>query len=65
MADPAKGVRRVLVVDEDDRCSKVISDAPTPDVRTDPARPGFASPTARPSRAGAGRREAGEPFIRG
>ena len=42
MAEPAKGVRRVVVVDEDDR-SKVISDGPTPDVRTDPARPGFAS----------------------
>ncbi len=36
------GVRRIVVVDENER-SKVVSDAPTPDVRTDPARPGFAS----------------------
>jgi mannose-6-phosphate isomerase-like protein (cupin superfamily) len=37
-----KPVRRIVVVDENDR-SKVVSDGPTPDVRTDPARPGFAS----------------------
>ncbi|MFL5059207.1 MAG: cupin domain-containing protein [Xanthobacteraceae bacterium] len=42
MSSLAKPVRRVVVVDENDR-SKVISDGPTPDVRTDPARPGFAS----------------------
>jgi mannose-6-phosphate isomerase-like protein (cupin superfamily) len=42
MTSPAKAVRRIVVVDENDR-SKVISDGPTPDVRTDPARPGFAS----------------------
>jgi mannose-6-phosphate isomerase-like protein (cupin superfamily) len=37
-----KPVRRIVVVDENDR-SKVVSDGATPDVRTDPARPGFAS----------------------
>ncbi|MFL5047189.1 MAG: cupin domain-containing protein [Xanthobacteraceae bacterium] len=42
MSSLAKPVRRIVVVDENDR-SKVISDGPTPDVRTDPARPGFAS----------------------
>src|SRR5687767_15149080 len=38
----AKSVRRIVVVDEDDK-SKVVADGPAPDVRTDPARPGFAS----------------------
>jgi hypothetical protein len=33
-------VRRIVVVDENDR-SKVIADRKIPDVRTDPARPGF------------------------
>lgn len=42
MPSLAQPVRRIVVVDENDR-SKVISDGPTPDVRTDPARPGFAS----------------------
>src|SRR5262249_57437334 len=36
----AQSVRRIVVVDEDDR-SKVIADGPSPDVRRDPARPGF------------------------
>ena len=31
-----------MVVDENEK-SKVIADGPTPDVRTDPARPGFKS----------------------
>jgi uncharacterized cupin superfamily protein len=35
-------VRRIVVVDENDR-SKCAADGPSPDVRTDPARPGFAS----------------------
>ena len=34
--------RRIVVVDEYQR-SRAIADGPTPDVRTDPARPGFAS----------------------
>ncbi len=35
-------VRRIVVVDEDGR-SRALSDGPAPDVRTDPARPGFAA----------------------
>jgi Cupin domain len=35
-----KSIRRIVVVDEND-CSKVIADGPSPDVRSDPARPGF------------------------
>src|SRR5262249_31505435 len=42
MTAQAKGVRRIVVIDENDR-SKVICDGPVPDLRTDPARPGFAS----------------------
>jgi mannose-6-phosphate isomerase-like protein (cupin superfamily) len=36
------GLRRIVVVNENDR-SRAIADGPTPDVRTDPARPGFVS----------------------
>ena len=36
------GLRRIVVVDENQK-SKAIADGPTPDVRTDPARPGFSS----------------------
>ncbi|HET6493621.1 MAG TPA: cupin domain-containing protein [Burkholderiales bacterium] len=42
MTEQAKRVRRIVVVDENDR-SKCVADGPSPDVRTDPARPGFAS----------------------
>src|SRR6476620_2704044 len=35
-------VRRVVVIDANDK-SKAIADGPSPDVRTDPARPGFSS----------------------
>jgi mannose-6-phosphate isomerase-like protein (cupin superfamily) len=42
MAEKAKPVRRIVVVDENDR-SKCIADGPSPDVRTDSARPGFAA----------------------
>jgi mannose-6-phosphate isomerase-like protein (cupin superfamily) len=42
MSETAKPVRRIVVVDENDR-SKCIADGPSPDVRTDPARPGFSS----------------------
>ena len=42
MSKQAKPVRRIVVVDENDR-SKCVADGPSADVRTDPARPGFAS----------------------
>lgn len=42
MSRSARPVRRIVVVDENDK-SKAIADGPSPDVRTDPARPGFAS----------------------
>ena len=38
----AKAARRIVVVDENDK-SKAISDGPSPDIRTDPARPGFSA----------------------
>lgn len=37
-----KTARRLVVIDENDR-SRVIADGPGPDVRGDPARPGFTS----------------------
>ena len=40
MAEKPKSVRRVVVVDEGER-SRAIADGPSPDVRTDPARPGY------------------------
>ena len=42
MAERAKPVRRVVVIDENDK-SRAIADGPSPDVRTDSARPGFVS----------------------
>ena len=36
-------VRRIVCVDGPDGKSKAIEDGPAPDVRTDPARPGFSS----------------------
>ena len=42
MGEEAKSVRRIVVIDEQDK-SRAIADGPSPDVRTDPARPGFAS----------------------
>jgi hypothetical protein len=42
MTEPANTLRRIVVVDENEH-SKVVADGPTPDVRTDPARPGFSS----------------------
>jgi hypothetical protein len=38
----AKVARRIVVIDENDK-SRAIADGPSPDVRSDPARPGFAS----------------------
>ena len=42
MTQKVKPVRRIVVIDENDK-SRAIADGPSPDVRTDPARPGFAS----------------------
>jgi len=42
MSGEERGVRRVVVVDENEK-SKAIADGATPDVRIDPARPGFKS----------------------
>jgi hypothetical protein len=42
MTEKPKVVRRIVVVDENDK-SRAIADGPSPDVRTDPARPGFAA----------------------
>ena len=42
VAKRPRPVRRIVVKDEGEK-SKVIADGPAPDVRTDPARPGFAA----------------------
>ena len=36
-------VRRIVTIDREPGVSSVVSDGPAPDVRTDPARPGFAA----------------------
>jgi mannose-6-phosphate isomerase-like protein (cupin superfamily) len=46
-----RDIRRVVVVDEDDR-SRVISDGPPQQVTTDPARPGFRSALLWVTRSG-------------
>jgi mannose-6-phosphate isomerase-like protein (cupin superfamily) len=38
-----KPVRRIVTIDDEDGQSVAIADGPSPDVRTDPARPGYAS----------------------
>ena len=38
-----KAVRRLVTIDGEDGKSRAIADGPSPDVRTDPARPGFSS----------------------
>jgi len=43
MNEDPKPVRRIVTVDGEDGRSKAIADGPSPDVRTDPARPGFSS----------------------
>ncbi len=43
MADPIKPVRRIVTIDVERGASHAVADGPSPDVRTDPARPGFAS----------------------
>jgi mannose-6-phosphate isomerase-like protein (cupin superfamily) len=43
MNEDPKPVRRIVTVDGEDGRSKAIADGPSPDVRTDPARPGYSS----------------------
>ena len=43
MAQKPKPVRRIVCIDKPDGGSTAIADGPSPDVREDPARPGFAS----------------------
>jgi Cupin domain len=43
MAEKVKPVRRIITIDDETGKSKAIADGPSPDVRTDPARPGFSS----------------------
>lgn len=38
-----KPVRRIVTIDDEEGKSVAISDGPSPDVRTDPARPGYSS----------------------
>ncbi|HEX4408110.1 MAG TPA: cupin domain-containing protein [Xanthobacteraceae bacterium] len=38
-----KSVRRIVTIDDDEGKSVAIADGPTPDVQTDPARPGFSA----------------------
>ena len=42
MAEKPEPVRRIITVDDENGRSISIADGPSPDVRTDPARPGFA-----------------------
>ena len=42
LPDGVKPVRRIVVIDREAGKSSVVSDGPSPDVRTDPARPGYA-----------------------
>lgn len=43
MSAPAQAVRRIVCIDKEDGASTAIQDAPAPDVKLDPARPGFSS----------------------
>jgi uncharacterized cupin superfamily protein len=43
MSEPIKPVRRIVTIDDDRGVSHAVVDAPSPDVRTDAARPGYAS----------------------
>ena len=40
---PPKPVRRLVIVDDESGRSRKIADGPSPDVRTDPARPGYSA----------------------
>ena len=43
MTEKVKPVRRIVTIDREDGKSEAIADGPSPDVLTDPARPGFSS----------------------
>jgi uncharacterized cupin superfamily protein len=43
MSEPIKPVRRIVTIDEAPGKSHAVQDGPSPDVHTDPARPGYAS----------------------
>jgi len=43
MTQASKAVRRIISVDDANGKSRAIADGPAPDVRTDPARPGYTS----------------------
>jgi len=43
MTEPIKSVRRIVTIDDASGRSIAAADGPSPDMRTDPARPGFAS----------------------
>jgi uncharacterized cupin superfamily protein len=43
MSTDVKPVRRIVCIDNEQGKSEAISDGPSPDVRKDPARPGFAA----------------------
>jgi mannose-6-phosphate isomerase-like protein (cupin superfamily) len=43
MSTSAKSVRRIVTIDDAEGKSVAIADGPSPDVRDDPARPGFSS----------------------
>ena len=43
LPEGVKPARRIVTIDKEPNRSILVSDGPAPDVRTDPARPGFAS----------------------
>jgi mannose-6-phosphate isomerase-like protein (cupin superfamily) len=43
MGGETKAVRRIVTIDDEEGRSVAIADGPAPDVRADPARPGFSS----------------------
>lgn len=43
MSEKPKPVRRIVTIDDESGKSVAIHDGPSPDVRTDPARPGYSS----------------------
>jgi uncharacterized cupin superfamily protein len=43
MSEDVKPVRRIVTIDDESGKSVAIHDGPSPDVRTDPARPGYSS----------------------